>query len=176
MTKRNPIQEDVDTFCDLFQARFSARTYETNPENYNQKLEDFHQAENESLLSYYSRMKSLIHKMSAKERSSLPETIPLSHIDLMILDTIFRTFLRDLNDADIRRKTTKDMRSPDKSLRSLYLLTEEVRTTKAELKKLRKKEERAKEFQLYKDYANDLLNKSKLITLLSEYAMPSNTN
>ena len=121
-------------------------------------------------------MKSLIHKMNVKKRSFLSETIFLSHIDFMILDTIFRIFLRSLNDADIRRETTKNMRSFDKSLKSFYLLIEEVRITKVELKKFKKKEERVREFQLYKNYANDLLNKSKLITLLFEYVMFNNTN
>lgn len=174
LAKRNPTQADVDTFCGLFQARFPARTYETSPENYNQELEDFHQAEDESLLKYYSRMKTLVHKMGAKERSPLPGATPLSHIDLMVLDTIFRAFLRGLNDADIRRETTKGMGSPDKSLRSLYLLAEEAKTTKAELDKLRKEEEKAREFQLYKDYANGLLDKSKLTALLSGYTLSDN--
>ena len=65
--KRNFTQKNVDTFCDLFQVKFSAKTYEINLENYNQKLKNFYQTKNESLLSYYSRMKSLIHKMSVKK-------------------------------------------------------------------------------------------------------------
>ena len=119
LIKRNSTQKDVDMFCDLFQVKFSVKTYEINFENYNQKLKDFHQTKNESLLSYYSRMKSLIHKMNVKKKSFLSEIILLSYIDFIILDTIFRIFLRDLNDADIRRKITKNMKSFDKSLKSL---------------------------------------------------------
>ena len=176
MIKRNSTQKNVDTFCDFFQAKFFAKTYEINLENYNQKLEDFHQTENESLLSYYSRMKSLIHKMSVKKKSFLSETISLSHIDFMILDIIFRIFLRDLNDTDIRREITKDMKSFDKSLRSFYLLIEEIKIIKVELEKFKKEEKKIKEFQLYKNYANDLLDKSKLTALLFEFTLSTDAN
>ena len=164
----------MNTFCDLFQAKFSAKTYEINSENYNQELKNFHQTENESLFKYYSKMKTLIHKMKVKKRFSLSEIISLNHIDLMILNTIFKIFLRRLNDADIRRKITKDMNSSNKFLKSLYLLAEKIKITKAELNKLRKKEKKTKEFQLYKNYANDLLNKSKLTALLFEYTLSDN--
>ena len=174
LIKRNSTQTDVNTFCDLFQARFSAKIYEISSENYNQKLKDFHQTENESLFKYYSRMKTLIHKMKVKKKFSLSEIIFLNHIDLMILNIIFKAFLREFNDADIRKKITKDMNSSNKFLKSLYLLAEKIKITKAELDKLRKKEEKTKEFQLYKNYANDLLNKSKLTALLFEYTLSDN--
>ena len=94
----------------------------------------------------------------------------------MILNTIFRIFLKNLNDANIRKKITKDMKLFDKFLRSFYLWIKEIRIIKVELKKFKKKEKRAKEFQLYKNYANNLLDKSKLITLWSKYIMFNNTN
>ena len=121
-------------------------------------------------------MKALIHKMKVKKKFSLSEIISLNHIDLIILNIIFKTFLRELNDADIRRKTTKDMNSTNKSLKSLYLLTEKIKIMKTKLTKLKKKEKKAKEFQLYKNYANDFLNKSKLTALLSEYIIFNNMN
>ena len=114
--------------------------------------------------------------MSVKKKSFLSEIISLSHIDFMILNTIFRIFLKDLNDADIKKKTTKDMKSSDKSLRSLYLLIEEIKIIKVELKKLKKKEKKTKEFQLYKNYANNFLDKSKLTTLLSEFTLFTDAN
>ena len=57
----------------------------------------------------------------------------------MILNIIFKTFFRELNDADIKKKTTKNMSSTNKSLKSLYLLTEKIKIIKAELTKLKKK-------------------------------------
>ena len=176
LIKRNPTQKNVNTFYDLFQARFSTRTYEINFENYNQELKNFHQAKDESLLNYYSRMKALIHKMNVKKKSSLSETTFLNYIDLMILNTIFRIFLKDLNDADIKRETTKNMRSSEKSLRSLYLLIEKIKIIKVELKKLKKEEKKIKKFQLYKNYANDLLDKSKLTALLFEFTLSTDAN
>ena len=94
----------------------------------------------------------------------------------MILNIIFKIFFKELNDADIRKKTTKNMNSTNKSLKSLYLLTEEIKIIKTELIKFKKKEKKAEKFQLYKNYANDFLNKSKLTALLFEYIIFNNMN
>ena len=77
--------------------------------------------------------------------------IPLTSLKIGFLNDTIRSFIKVINNFDIKNKAVRDLRSSMRSFYSIYSLAEEVRRTKIEVIKFVDIEINKKQLQYYKD-------------------------
>ena len=166
----DPTQATVDDFKALFCERFPSKIVETTPVAFDVELSDLHQKPDESLSTYYGRVTSLMRRIGAKDRpASTPSSTPFTLLESAMLDTILRSFIRGLNDPEIRKEATRGMAPSDRSLRNIYNLAEEARRTNLEIQKLLDEEAKTDELRFYKSLVQKNLPQQQVASLLASY-------
>jgi hypothetical protein len=136
------------------------------------ELAELKQKFDEILTFYYKRMTSLMQRVDARDRSvqnSHASEFTLSFLESAMLNIILRAFIRELVDSEIRRKTTRNMISSDRFLKTIYQLVEKTRRINIEIQKLYEKEIRQNEFSFYRDLAQQFISQVKIETMLTQY-------
>ncbi len=136
------------------------------------ELAELKQKSDETLASYYKKITSLMQRVDARDRPSPishAEGSALSSLKSAMLDTILRAFIRDLIDPEIRREATRDMTSPNRSLKTIYQLTEKARRTNIEIQKLYDEEIRQNELSFYRELTQQSLPQAKIEAMLTQY-------
>ena len=65
-----------------------------------------------------------------------PDTkIPLTSLEIGFLDDIIKSFIKGINNFDIKKKAVKELRSSIRSFYSIYSLAKELKRTKIEFTK-----------------------------------------
>ncbi|KAL8646371.1 MAG: hypothetical protein Q9210_006179, partial [Variospora velana] len=121
-----PTEGDVASIRSLLQERFAAKSVDI----------DLVQKADESIANYYKRTMNLMQRIGAKDR---PATGSYSLMETAVLDSVVRAFVKG---------TPRCRGQTDFSLRSIYLLAEEARRTKAEVSKLISEESKDRELGL----------------------------
>ena len=156
INKPDPTLEDVEALKTLLQDRFPQRLPETTTFNINTELESLKQQEDESLLVYYKRARSMMERVGAKDRTE--SVTPLTPLEAAFLDTVMRSFVKGIRDMDIKRAAARGLTSATRSFSALYVIVEEARCTKTEIENLEAAEAKDAELQFYKNLAEKRLH------------------
>lgn len=70
-----------------------------------------------------------------------------------MFDIVLRAFIRELNDNKLRKEATRGITASDRSLKSIYNLTEETRRTNIKIQKLFDEKHKHDKLQYYKALA-----------------------
>ncbi len=137
------------------------------------ELVELKQKSDEILASYYKRVTSLMQRIDARDRSqsSLAHVSDfiLFSLESVMLDIILRAFIRELFDSEIRRETTRDMISSNRSLKTIYQLIEKARRINIEIQKLYEKEIRQNKLSFYRDLTQQFIFQIKIEIMLTQY-------
>ncbi len=164
----------MNTFKIIFCDRFSSRVVKVVSIFIDVKLAELKQKSKKTLVSYYKRMTELMQRIDVRDRSSSDsnshaDEFTLSSLKSVMLNIILRAFIRELFDSEIRRETTRDMISSDRSFRTIYQLTEKTRRINIEIQKLYDEEIRQDELTFYKDLVQQSMSQVKIETMLTQY-------
>ncbi len=167
------IQDTINAFKFLFCDRFSSRVVEIVSVSIDVELVELKQKSDETLVSYYKRMTSLMQRVDARNRSissssHLSESILFS-LKSAMLNIILRTFIRELFELEIRREAIRDMISSDRSLKIIYQLIEKTRRINIEIQKLYDEEVRQNELSFYRELTQQSLSQTKIEVMLTQY-------
>ena len=144
------MQTTVNAFKFLLCERFSSKAIEVTSVFFDVELSELKQRSDESLIAYYKRVINLMQRVEIKDRASI---ITLILLESIMLNIILRVFIRDLFDSEIRKKTTRDMTSSDKSLKIIYQLIEKARRINLKIQKLFDEKFKQDELIFYKQLA-----------------------
>jgi hypothetical protein len=129
-----PTQVTVDQFRNAFTQKYPSQVINVAPISFDAEMSDLKQALIKSFLAYYKRVLALINQVGVKDRPrSIIFQASLTSLKSVMLDTIIRSFIRGIIDEDVKCQAFKGMRSPERSLLEIYIITEEARRTKIEL-------------------------------------------
>jgi seryl-tRNA synthetase len=109
-------------------------------------------------------------RVDAKDRSAIEA---LSLLKSAILDVIMKTFVRELHDDDVRKKTIRELIAADRSLRRLCTMTENANRSKREFRKLMKKENKSRKLKFYKEMIQRIMSKEKIESMLASFRAES---
>ena len=82
-----------------------------------------------------------------------------SLLESTILDIILRSFIRDINDHEIRKKVTRNIIIINRSLRFVYNLIEKTRRINMKIQKLIEEKNKSNELLFYKSLVKKNLSK-----------------
>ena len=163
------IQFTIISFKSLLCERFSSKIVEITFVSFDVKLIELRQRDDESLVDYYKRIINLMQRINAKNKSAFVVTITLILFEFAMLNIILRAFIKDLLNSEIRKKTTKDMISSNRSLRTIYQLAEKTRRINIEIKKLFDEKLKYDELSFYKNLTQRNLFRHQIKILLTKY-------
>ena len=133
--------KSIIPFRSLLYTRFPIKSIEVSLISFNIKLLKLKQYK-ESLIAYYKRLTILIQYIKIRDRPfKIIEVIStLSILEVAILKSIIKAFLRGLSNPDIRCKAIRGLILPNRSLLGIYNLVDEARRIKLVVQKLNDKE------------------------------------
>lgn len=76
----------------------------------------------------------MMEQIGAKDWTELGT--PLTPSEVAFLDTVMRSFVKGISDMDIKRAAAWGLTSATRSFSALYVIVEEARYTKTEIKNL----------------------------------------
>ena len=152
-------------FCDVF----SSREVEVSLISFEIKLIKLHQRLNELLFIYYKRICNFIKGVSAKNKLISMSAAVFSLFESTMLDIILRSFIRNIDDHEIRKKVIKDMIIIDRFFRFVYNLVEEARRINVKIQKFAKEKSKSNELLFYKSLMKKNLSKQQMTSLLTSH-------
>ncbi len=138
--------------------------------SFDTELSEIRQKSNEIIIVYYKRFLTFMLRVDAKDRSAIEA---LSLLKSAILDVIMKTFVRELHDDDVRKKTIRELIAADRSLRRLCTMTENANRSKREFRKLMKKENKSRKLKFYKEMIQRIMSKEKIESMLASFRAES---
>ena len=117
---------------------------------------------------------SLMQRVGLKDRQVAATVPTLTTVELAMLDTVMRAFVRGMLDPDICMEATRAMASGDRSMRMIYNVAEEARRTNIEIQKLHDEEAQSDELQFYKSLVQKDLPSHQVASLIASYQASRN--
>ena len=97
--------------------------------------------------------------MNVKNKFIAMFVAAFSLLESTILDIILRSFIRDINDHEIRKKVTRNIIIINRSLRFVYNLIEKTRRINMKIQKLIEEKNKSNELLFYKSLVKKNLSK-----------------
>ena len=86
-----------------------------------------------------------------------------------MLNIIFRVFIRDLTNIEIRKKITREMTFTNRSLKTIYQLAKKTRRTNLKIQKLFDDELKQDELVFYKSLAQQNISTHQIQAMFTSY-------
>lgn len=139
------------------------------------EISNLHQKFEKFLINYYKRVYNLMQRVDIKNRFVIIQiTISFFTLEITMFNIIFRTFLKSLNDHNIRKEVIRDITSIDRLFRIIYNFAEKARKINLKIQKLFDEKFRSNEFKFYKSLAEKKMFKYQIVSLFSEYHASKN--
>ena len=112
--------------------KYLIKVIEISAVNFDSEIADLHQLDKKILLIYYKWILSLLNRVDKQNqlKKITNQISELSSLKTVMLDTVIRVFIWDIQNKDIWRDTLKRFIITDQSLISIYILTEKSRKVK----------------------------------------------
>jgi hypothetical protein len=151
----------------LFCERFSAKSIKSFIVSFDTKLNDLKQLHDEFINAYYKRLTALMLRVNVKDKIDTESSLSL--LEFVTLNVIMKSFVRDLLNDDIRKKTIRDLIMTDRFFKNLCNLTKNVDRVKKKFHKLMKEENKTRELIFYKKMINRSLSQKRVQAMLVSY-------
>jgi hypothetical protein len=161
-------QQTIENLKVLMCERFSSKIIEVMTILIDVKLSKLTQRAEEFLTSYYKRVSDLMQRTETRDKQFVRNSI-LFFLKFIMLDTILRTFIRELFDSKIRKKVIRKMISANRSLKMIYQLAKKARRTNLKIQKLYDEELRRDELKFYKNLTQNNLSKHQIEVMFASY-------
>ncbi len=145
------------------------KAIEVSSISFDVELAKLHQRFDETLLSFYKRITSLMQRVRAKNRPASNFSTILTLLKSVMLDTILRAFIKEIKDHTVRKEAIREMTAADRSLKSVYNLTEEIRRINLKIQKIYEEKIKSKQFTFYKDLAKRNMSRNQIDALITVY-------
>ena len=109
-----------------------------------------------------------MQRVDAKNRSSIVDFV-LILLKSIMLNIILRVFIKDLTNIEVRKKVTRDMTFTNRSLKTIYQLTEKTRRTNPKIQKFFDDELKQDELIFYKSLAQQNISTHQIQAMLTNY-------
>ena len=101
-----PTNLTVDNFKALLCERLPSKAIEVQSIFFDNELANLRQKPDEPLNTYYKRVTNLMQRVDAKDRPINSAVDSLILLESTILNTIFRAFIRELSNTEVKKKAT----------------------------------------------------------------------
>ncbi len=110
-----------------------------------------------------------MQRVRAKNRPASNFSTILTLLKSVMLDTILRAFIKEIKDHTVRKEAIREMTAADRSLKSVYNLTEEIRRINLKIQKIYEEKIKSKQFTFYKDLAKRNMSRNQIDALITVY-------
>ena len=128
----------IETFKILLCNRFSFQIEKVTTLSTKIELYEFKQSNEKFLISYYKRIAIHMQRINAKNRI-INANISLIVLKIYILNTILKTFIKEISNSKIKKKTIKKIMTTNRFLTNVYQLTKKIKKTRVKIRKFKKK-------------------------------------
>ena len=105
LAQPNPTLDTVSKFKTLFTEKYPLQFTEIAPISFDNEVADLKQKDEEALLVYYKQASDLLTRVGAKNRlRHHSEIVSLSPLKSAMLDTVLKSFIWGIQNADIRKE------------------------------------------------------------------------
>ncbi|MCJ1352844.1 MAG: hypothetical protein MMC33_002828 [Icmadophila ericetorum] len=116
--EKSPCQDDVEKFKALFNHKYPARA--TIQFNFTSEIGKLRQGPDESLESYYNRVRYLLCLAGVDEYPKLQQLPALSKTEATVLEIVLAAFIKGLSDGNLVLDTVRGLSLPESSLSDVY--------------------------------------------------------
>ncbi len=135
--------------------------------SFDTELNDLRQIQNEFIIIYYKRLIAFMLRIEARDRIDTESFLSL--LKSATSNVIMKSFVRDLLNDDIRKKTIRELIMTNRFLRELCNLTEDVDRAKKKFHKFMKEKNKIKKLTFYKEMISRSISQDKVQVMLIFY-------